>query len=262
MELRTPLEELARSLARAWREGATLPLPEAAAAVASRAEAYVVQDRMAAILAEPVAGWKVGAAIKAVQVLEGHDGPITGRILASRLYASPARVPAALFDGYKIECEFAFRFDRDVPARAGGYARADLVPAITFVPGLEVAGTRYGAGAARKATTHDAIADNGSGGGYVLGAPVGAWQRLDFEHMRIEARIEGGEAVQTYFGDLRRDAVDVLVETVNGLCERGIGFTAGQILSTGSLTMPTPLRRGQTFVARFGDLQTLSVTMA
>ncbi len=51
------------------------------------------------------------------------------------------------------------------------------------------------------------------------------------------------------------------VEPVNGLSERGIGLAAGDLLSTGSLTVPTPLRRGQTYVARFGDLQTLSVTV-
>ena len=38
-------------------------------------------------------------------------------------------------------------------------------------------------------------------------------------------------------------------------------LAAGDLLSTGSLTVPTPLRRGQTYVARFGDLQTLSVTV-
>ena len=29
-----------------------------------------------------VAGWKVGATVRAVQVFEGHDGPLPGRIFA------------------------------------------------------------------------------------------------------------------------------------------------------------------------------------
>jgi 2-keto-4-pentenoate hydratase len=260
--MRPALDRLATDLANAWRTARPIPLPSVDDAPATRAEAFAVQDRLAELLGEPVAGWKVGAAVRAVQRLEGHDGPIPGRVFAPRVYESPARVPADRYDGYKIECEFAFRFLRDVPARDGGHVRAALEDAIVFLPGPEVAGTRFAlGGASRKLTTRDSIADNGTGGAYVTGRAIDDWRGIDFEHMPIDARIEGGERVETYFGELRRDAVDVLVETVNGLCERGIGVRAGEVMFTGSLTMPTPLSRGQTFVARFGQLQQLSVTM-
>jgi len=255
------LEELARSLADAWRGGGAVPLPPAGAAPASRADAFAVQDRMAELIGDACVGWKVGAAVPAVQRLEGHDGPITGRLLASRMFADSATVPAALFDGYKIECEFAFRFRDAVPARTRAWTRAELEPLLVLHPGLELAGSRYAAARdGRKATTWDAIADNGAGGGYVVGG-VAEWKGIDFETLPLDARIDDGAPIAVYTGELRRDPVDILVETVNGLAERGIGLAAGDLLSTGSLTVPTPLRRGQTYVARFGDLQTLSVTV-
>ena len=37
------------------------------------------------------------------------------------------------------------------------------------------------------------------------------------------------------------------------------GPAAGDLLSTGSLTLPTPLHQGQTYVAHFADLQVLSL---
>ena len=77
--------------------------------------------------------------------------------------------------------------------------------------------------------------------------------------MPIDARIDDGDPIEVYTGELRRDPVDILVETINGLASRGIGLAAGDLLSTGSLTLPTPLHKGQTYVARFGDLQTLAV---
>jgi 2-keto-4-pentenoate hydratase len=215
---------------------------------------------MAELIGDRCVGWKVGAAVRAVQILEGHDGPITGRLLASRIFSSPAQVPASMFDGYKIECEFAFRFRQDVPARVRAYTRSEILPLLAFHPGLEVAGTRYAAGTGgRKFTTHDAIADNGSGGAYVVAEGIEDWQGIDFERMSIDARIDAGAPVQVYAGELRRDPVEILVETLNGLAERGIGLDSGDLLSTGSLTLPTPLRKGQTYVARFADLQTLSV---
>lgn len=253
-------EALARTLADAWRACALVPLPPAEGAARSRADAYAIQDRMAALIGERCAGWKVGAAVRAVQVFEGHDGPIVGRIVASRLWDSPGRVPAA-FDGYKIECEFAFRFGRDVPVREGGWTRESLGAHAVLHPGLEVAGTRYGPGAARKPTTHDAIADNGSAGAYVLGPAVSGWRSLDLAALPIDARIDGGAPIMVYEGEYRRDPLDILVETVNGLGERGIALAAGDILSTGSLTLPTVLRPGQAYVARFGDLGTVRATM-
>ena len=260
--MKETFERLAQSLAEAWRGCGSIALPAADAAPASREDAFAIQDRMAELIGERCVGWKVGAAVRAVQVLEGHDGPIVGRLLASRILDNPGRIPASKFDGYKIESEFAFRFLDAVPARARAWTRGELGPRLVFHPGLEVAGTRYAAGSgARKATTHDAIADNGAGGAYVVGAGFADWQGIDFEHMPIDARVDGGEAIHTYSGEFRRDPVDILVETVNGLSARGIGLAAGDLLSTGSLTLPTALPRGQTYVARFGDLTTVSVTM-
>ena len=261
--MKEAFEQLARSLAEAWRACGTLPLPPADAAPASRADAFAIQDRMAELIGDRCVGWKVGAAVRAVQILEGHDGPITGRLLASRMFDHPGRIPAAMFDGYKMESEFAFRFRAAVPARDRAWTRSELAPLLTFHPGIEVAASRFAPNAGgRKFTTHDAIADNGTGGAYVVGAGIAEWQGIDFEHMAIDARIDAGEPIHSYTGEFRRDPVDILVETVNGLSERGIGLAAGDLLSTGSLTQPTPLHRGQTYVARFGAIMTLSVTAA
>lgn len=253
------LETLARALADAWRGFGTIQLPDAEASPRSRADAFAVQDRVAEILGERCAGWKVGAAVRAVQIFEGHDGPIVGRIPASRLHDSPARIGAS-FAGYKVECEFAFRFAKDVPPQAGGYAREALEPDLMLHPGLELAGSRFAPGG-RKATTHDAIADNGGGGGYVVGPAIPGWRRMDLATLGIDARIDGGEPIMIYTGEYRRDPVDILVETVNGLSARGIGLAAGDILSTGSLSLPTPLLPGQVYEARFGDVATLRVAM-
>lgn len=260
--MKKTFEQLARSLAEAWRTGGTIPLPPADAAPASRADAFAIQDRMAELIDDRCVGWKVGAAVRAVQILEGHDGPITGRLLATRTFPNRGQVPASLFDGYKIECEFAFRFREGVPARQRAYTRAELEPLLALHPGLELAGSRFAAGSGgRKFTTHDAIADNGSGGGYVAADGIAEWKGIDFEKLPIDARIDAGDPIEVYAGEFRRDPVDILVETVNGLSERGIGLAAGDLLSTGSLTVPTPLRKGQKYVARFGNLQTLAVSV-
>ena len=128
---------------------------------------------MAELIGGTVAGWKVGATVRAVQVFEGHDGPLPGRIFADRLFDSPAKIPASLFKGVKVECEFAFRLTRDLPAGNGPVTRDQIAGSLTFHPAFELAGSRFAPGTGnRAATTFDGVADNGSGGAAVLGAAV------------------------------------------------------------------------------------------
>jgi 2-keto-4-pentenoate hydratase len=260
IDLHPKFEPLAQALAHAWNTGQKMALPVADLAPQSRADAFAIQARMIEILGDRGVGWKVGAAVPAVQVMEGHDGPIVGRLLAPRQHTSPARLPAVMFLGYKIECEFAFRFTATVPARQSSYTRADLEPQLILQCGLELAGHRYAMNAGgRKATTYDLIADNGACGAYVEGPSITNWRHIDFTAVPIEARVDDGPPIRVFTGEYYRDPVDILVETVNGLSERGVVFAAGDLLTTGSLTLPTAISAGQTFVARFGELATLSV---
>jgi len=254
-------EILAQSLARAWQSCERIPLPDASGAPRSRDDAFAIQDRIAAILGDRCVGWKVGAAVRAVQILEGHDGPIVGRLFASRTFHSPASVSGALYGGYTIESEYAFRFTGALPPRERPYTRDELDAVVILHAGIEIAGSRYDKeAAARRFTTYDAIADNGAGGAYVLGPAIAQWRDENLATLAIEGRIDGGPPVQTYTGEYRRDPLDIAVETVNGLASRGITIAEGDLLSTGSLTLPTPLNAGQTYTSRFGDLATVQVT--
>jgi 2-keto-4-pentenoate hydratase len=259
--MKQAFEDLAQSLAAAWNAGGTITLPGEAAVPRSRAEAFAIQDRMAAVIGDRCVGWKVGAAVPAVQRMEGHDGPITGRLFAGRHHTNAATLPATNFQGYKIESEFAFRFVDSVVARARPYSRAELEPILVLHCGLEVAGHRYVSNpAGRKATTYDLIADNGACGAYVEGPGIADWRHLDLGSVQIEARVDRGPVIEAFSGEYFRDPVDILVETVNGLSQRGIDIAPGDLLTTGSLTLPTPIRAGQTYAARFADLGTLEVS--
>ena len=259
------LEALASALAAAWRDGTTIPLPPSGQGVASRAEAYQVQDRMAALIAKPVAGWKVGATVRAVQVFEGHDGPLPGRVFADRLFSAsgdaPVEVPAAAMHGMKAECELAFRVTADFPA-GKPVDPAALRAAAVFHPAVEIAATRYAPGTGNRAsTTFDGIADNGTGGAAVIGPAVTDWGRIPFETLEIDAQLDGSPSIQSYGGAYRRDPFVILGETIADLHGRGIDVAAGCVFLTGSSTLPTPVRRGQTLVVRMGNFAPFSLKL-
>ena len=255
-------ETLARDLAEAWRTGSTVPLPAAGLGPTTRAEAYDIQDRMAELIGGQVVGWKVGATVRAVQIFEGHDAPLPGRIFADRLFESPARISASLFKGVKVECEFAFRLTRDLPKGTAPVSRDELAGGLTFHPAFELAGSRYAPGTGNRAeTTFDGIADNGSGGAAVLGPAVADWQTLSFDTMEIDARIDDSPPIQIYTGAYRRDPVGIVAETLSDLRARGIDLPAGTCVLTGSLSLPTPVRKGQTVTAKFAGLSPISFTL-
>ena len=253
------LEELAGKLAKAWRAASRLPLPEGSGP-RSRDEAFAVQDRMVELIGDRTAGWKVGAAVKAVQELEGHDGPIIGRMLAGRIYHSPANVPAAVFAGGKVECEFAFRLTDDLPPQESPYSAGDLASILVFHPAIEITGSRYAPAEGRQPRTHEVIADNGSGAGFIFGPPVQDWRAMPFSTYPIDARLDG-TSLEVYTGVQRYDPVAAVADLATSLAARGLRFKAGDFVSTGSATVPTPIGAGQTMVATFGDLPSLRVTL-
>lgn len=252
------IESLARALADAWHTGRTVPLPETPPA--SRAEAYAIQDRMADLIGGGVAGWKVGATVKAVQRFEGHDGPLPGRIFSDRLFRSPAVVPARVLRGAKVECEFAMRLTQSVTARSGALKSEDIAGVSAFHPAIEIAASRWAPGTGNRATTtFDGIADNGTGGAAVLGDEVRDWRSLSFETMPIDARIDDSPPIQIYGGAYRRHPLDIFAETLNDLAARGVALDAGLVVLTGSLSLPTPIRSGQSLVVTFADFAPLQM---
>ncbi len=102
---------------------------------------------------------------------------MTGRCpaacFADRLFESRRKSPRSLFEGVKVECEFAFRLTRELPAGKAPVTRDQIAGSLTFHPAFELAGSRFAPGTGnRAATTFDGVADNGSGGAAVLGPAV------------------------------------------------------------------------------------------
>ena len=95
----------------------------------------------------------------------------------------------------------------------------------------------------------------------MLGPAVANWQALPFDTMEIDARIDDSPPIQIYTGAYRRDPVAIVAETFSDLRARGVDLPAGTCVLTGSLSLPTPVRKGQIVTATFTGLPPISFTL-
>ena len=257
------LHGLAERLAEAWRAAGRIDRVADHERPRDRVEAYAVQDRMAELLGEPLVGWKVGATSPKMRELDGHDDVIPGRIWKQTCYfGSELTLPSERFADARIETEFAFRLDADLPLRDQPWRAAELREKITLLPALELIGHRYPVGF--NPATLDTVADNGGGIGFVFGEPIDRWRelRLDFANQPIILTVDDAGPAENFLGELRCRPVEALADCVNQLAGRGIALRRGEYVSTGAATVPQPLAAGCRVRADFGPLGVIALRFA
>jgi 2-keto-4-pentenoate hydratase len=210
-------------LAQARRSGK--PIEALPAAPSSAAEAHMIQDRVAVALGEAVGAFKINA-------LPGQE-PTRGLIYARMIRPSPARIAPAEAPHLGVEAEVAFRFTRDLPARAAPYGRDEVVEAMAALPAIEVVSSRLRDPRARPPL--EQLADNLINGALVPGAETQAWRRLDVARLEVTLRVNGETVVRQRGGHAAGDPVGSAVALVDLMRDAG-GVKAGQIVTTGSWT--------------------------
>ena len=254
------IREAGRRLAEAWLAARALDAFPDELRARSRAQAYAVQDAMAAAIAEPVTGWKLGATSPTMRARAGHDGAIIGRVFESVTFDTPAKLSMARFPDSRVECEFAFRMHDAILPRARPWTAGELAERAVLHVAVEIIGNRYPKDAgAFKPATNDEIADNGAGIGFVFGPAVAHWGRHDLRNLRIDIRIDDREPAENFLGECRCDPIEALLQAAGILGERGIAIEAGQYVSTGAATDPQPVRAGSVVRARFGFLGAIDI---
>ena len=169
------MSDLAAKLAVARAEARVLPIHEGAGTVTSVAEAYRVQDALAAAFGA-VWAWKVSALIPEQQRGYPTDRPVGGALFSPFVLSSPARTELRRFVAPLLECEIAFLLGRDLPPRDNPYIRAEIANAVeALVPAIEIADCRWPADAPDLLK----LADDMGNGAFITGTPLRDWQSID-----------------------------------------------------------------------------------
>src|SRR6185369_3679729 len=159
------------TLWRHWQDGERIVALSTEQRPLTREDGYAIQARLERRSGFPLFGWKIAATSTAGQAHIAVDGPMAGRLLAERVFASGRRLTFGANSMRVAEAEFAFRLGDDVPPRATPYATAEVLACVEALhPAIEVPDSRYVDFTAVGAP--QLIADNACAHQFVLGPPA------------------------------------------------------------------------------------------
>ncbi len=263
---RSRIEAVADALAAAWRDGGTVPPVAGEMMPADLREAWRIQDALDERLDYELVGWKIGGASRAGMEAHGVDHPpFLGRLYREFTRESPARFPLDEFrNAPMIEGELAFRLGRDLPPRDAPYSEPEVRDAVdAVVMTIDAVDTRWG--------VHPfdlpmllGNADNACAGAFVIGDVLEGWTTLDLAALPVRPYLDGEPAGGPPWEGAKRCGLSELYAALhwaaNELSRRGLGFRAGQIVSTGSPHEPVAAVAGAETVIRYGDLGEVRIT--
>jgi 2-keto-4-pentenoate hydratase len=212
------------------------------------ADGHAIQDATVALLNETIGGWKVGL---------DKDGVLSrAPIFKDVILTNPAHVPASTMPLLGIESEIAFRFLKDMPARAQDYSRGDVEDAMEALPAIELLNSRYAEPGKR--STLEKLADCITQGGLVCGKPRADWRSIDFSKQDVTLTVDGKEIARRTGSHPTGDPVPPVVALVNAL-RKTSGIKAGLIVTAGTWTGVNYASPTSLAVASFNGFEAVSV---
>ena len=228
----------------------------------SRAEGYAIQATLEDRAAAPLYGWKIAATSAAGQGHIGVDGPLAGRLLASRTYENGAEVPFGANGMAVAEPEFAFRLGTDLPPRDVAYDVVEVLAAVESLhPAIEIPDARFDDYAA--AGGPQLIADNACAHQFVLGpAAAPSWREIDLVSHHVGGSVSSGLIRDGEGANVLGDPRIALTWLVGELSSLGLTLKAGQVITTGTCMIPLEVAPGDRVTADFGALGSATVSFA
>jgi 2-keto-4-pentenoate hydratase len=157
------------------------------------------------------------------------------------------------------EIEFAFRMGRDLPPRGTPYDVQEVLAAVDSLhPAIEIPDSRFEDFATVGAP--QLIADNACAHLFVLGPPSSAeWRTIDLAEHKVLGCVAGRFEREGKGANVLDDPRLALAWLANELSQLGITLKAGQVVTTGTCTIPLEIMGRDEVFGSLGMLGEVSV---
>lgn len=257
------IEDLAQRLHEAERTRVPIRQPSLDHPDMSIDDAYAVQRALVQLkVAEGrvIRGRKIGLTSKVMQRAVAISEPDYGVLFDDMFFEDGGTVPADRFIRPRIEVELAFVLGEDLPHRA--VTLFDVLRATEFVtPALEILDARVqmtDPETGHKRTIVDTIADNAADAGLVLGGRVVRPFDTDLRWIAALLLRNGVIEESGVAAAVLNHPANGVAWLANRLAPHKVRLMAGDVILSGSFTTPIFAEPGDTFVADYGPLGTVS----
>lgn len=235
------LEAAARQLVEARSTGAVFTRLRADHELQSIADAYAVQDAVAALVG-PIGGWKIASSAL-------PEPALFAPIFASMVFAHPASIPAEKFHMIGVEAEVAFRLGRDLPINALPRTRAAAMQAVASVrPAIEIVDSRFVD--FRAVSPLAVLADNQLSGALVVGNAIDGLPNLRSPGF---AMYGDGQLLGAPQHNPMGEPLDLLMQLAAHCAQRGCPLKEGMIITTGSCSGVAFIKPGASVEVRLQE---------
>ena len=244
-----------------WRAGGVIDgLPDACRP-ATLEEGFAAQYALAEVSGERVMGRKIAATSTAGQKHIGVDGPMQGLLFECFFMHEGDVVPNFGLNMACAEPEFAFRIGEALAGKGGGYTPADVADAAAAMHmAIEFPETRYvdfaTAGPAQLA------ADDACAGYFVLGPEVDGWRDVDLAGVAVRGLVNGVVQEEGTGAAALGGPLTALAWLANDAAARGVPLQAGEVITTGTCTVPVVIRGGDEVTAEYEGLGRMTARVA
>jgi len=223
-------------------------------------KAYELQDGLLARRLEEnntkTVGIKLGLTSKAKQEMMGVNEAIYGYLHADMLAYEWEPLLCSDLIHPKIEPEIAFFIDEDIEGE--NITEEDILRATKYVaPAMEIIDSRY---KDFRFTLVDVVADNCSSAKFVVGSKLMSPQSLDLGNIGMVMSKNGKVAQTGSSAAVLGHPLKAMAWAANLLAKRGKGFKKGDIVLSGAMSEAISIEAGDTVVADFDGLGTVSVS--
>lgn len=228
-------------------------------------DAYAVQRALVALKVADglhVKGRKIGLTSKVMQRAVSIDEPDYGALFDDMFVEDGGRVPLGRFIRPRVEVELAFVLGEQL--RGPGVTLFDVLRACEFVtPALEILDARVQMSdpeTGHLRTIVDTIADNAADAGLVLGGRVVRPLDIDLRWVAALLLRNGTIEESGVAAAVLNHPGNGVAWLANRLAPHGVSLEPGEVILSGSFTKPVFAEPGDSFVADYGPLGTVSVS--
>ena len=227
-----------------------------------RTDGYKVQKHYGEFSKKDIFGWKIAASNKAGQEHIGTQSPLAGVLLEEKKNNYDESISLLPNQMLVAEVEFIFKMKNDLDFNKSNYSDQDTLLIIeSLYAGIELPDSRFSN--FTKVGEANLIADNACANQFILGPKLSDnWKNKNLKDQKVSISVNDEIREYGLGKNVLGSPILALKWLLNELLEFKIPLKQGHFVSTGTITKPIPIKKGDIVKADYSDLGNFQISLS